>query len=61
MVVGTGGAHFTGFTRPAENSLVRKSKVFGVLQLTLQDAGYRWAFRPDPSTPFKDSGSRACH
>jgi hypothetical protein len=61
MVVGTGGAHFTGFTRPAENSLVRKSKVFGILQLTLQDAGYRWAFRPDPSTPFKDSGSRACH
>jgi hypothetical protein len=61
IVVGTGGAHHTGLNSPAPNSLVAKERVFGVLQLTLQDGSYKWAFRSDPSTPFKDSGSRACH
>jgi len=61
IVVGTGGAHFTGLSTPAPNSLVGKSQVFGVLQLTLRDGGYKWAYKADPSTPFNDSGSRACH
>jgi len=61
IVVGTGGAHFTGFLQTQSNSQVRRSNVFGVLELTLQDAAYSWSFRPDPSTPFNDSGHRACH
>jgi hypothetical protein len=61
IVVGTGGAHFTGLNSPAPNSVVAKPRVFGVLKLTLQDGSYKWAFRADPSTPFNDSGSRACH
>jgi hypothetical protein len=61
IVVGTGGAHFTGLNSAAPNSVVARAHVFGVLKLTLQDASYKWAFRADPSTPFNDSGSRACH
>jgi hypothetical protein len=61
IVVGTGGAHFTELHSPAPNSVVAKTRVFGVLKLTLEDGSYEWTFRADPSTPFKDSGSRACH
>lgn len=61
IVVGTGGAHFTELHSPAPNSVVAKTHVFGVLKLTLQDGSYKWTFRADPSTPFNDSGSRACH
>lgn len=61
IIVGTGGAHFTGLHTPGPNSLVAKPQVFGVLRLTLQTAGYKWKYLSDPSTPFKDSGRTACH
>jgi Calcineurin-like phosphoesterase len=61
IVVGTGGAHFTGLGSTEGNSVVGRENVFGVLELTLQDGRYKWAFRADPSTPFTDSGSQACH
>ena len=61
IVVGTGGAHFTGLGQTGGNSVVGREKVFGVLELVLRDGSYEWAFRADPSTPFTDSGSRACH
>jgi hypothetical protein len=61
IVVGTGGAHFTGLHSPAPNTVIAKEDVFGVLKLTLQDSGYRWSYVSDPSTPFKDSGSQDCH
>jgi hypothetical protein len=61
IVVGTGGAHFTGLGSTLGTSVVGREKVFGVLELTLQDGSYKWAFRADPSTPFNDSGSQACH
>jgi hypothetical protein len=61
IVVGTGGAHHTGLNTPRPNSEVSRTRVFGVLELTLQDGSYKWNFRADPSTPFKDSGSQDCH
>jgi Calcineurin-like phosphoesterase len=62
IVVGTGGAHFTDLERPREsNSVTSMSHIFGVLQLTLQDGSYKWTFRADPATPFKDSGRQDCH
>jgi len=61
IVVGTGGAHFTGLGSTEGNSVVGRENVFGVLELSLRDGSYKWAFRADPSTPFTDSGSQACH
>jgi hypothetical protein len=61
IVVGTGGAHFTGLHSSMSNTVIAKEDIFGVLKLTLQDGGYRWSYVSDPSTPFTDSGSRECH
>jgi hypothetical protein len=61
IVVGTGGAHFTGLNTPRPNKEVTSKYIFGVLELTLRDGSYTWNYRADPSTPFKDSGSQDCH
>jgi hypothetical protein len=61
IVVGTGGAHFTGLNTPRPNKEVTSKYIFGVLELTLRDGSYGWKFRADPSTPFEDSGSQDCH
>ena len=60
IVVGTGGAHFTGLNTPRPNREVSEQHVFGVLKLSLQDGSYKWNFRAHRSTPFKDSGSHDC-
>ena len=44
FTVGTGGAALYGFTRSAPNSEVRLAE-FGVIQLTLEPAQFRWEFR----------------
>ena len=61
FVVGTGGSFFTGFSTILPNSEVHKSRIFGVLKLTLHPGSYDWAFVADPSTPYSDSGSGSCH
>jgi Calcineurin-like phosphoesterase len=61
IVVGTGGAHFTGLNTPRPNREVSEKHVFGVLKLSLEDGGYKWNFQAHRSTPFKDSGSQECH
>jgi hypothetical protein len=61
IVVGTGGAHFTGLNTPRPNREVSEKHVFGVLKLSLQDGSYKWNFRAHRSTPFDDSGSQDCH
>jgi len=61
FVVGTGGANFSGFATTVANSQLRKSRVFGVLLLTLHADSYDWQFVADPSTPFSDSGTGSCH
>ena len=45
----------------SRTSLVAKAEIFGVLRLTLQTDSYKWKYLADPSTPFNDSGSKACH
>jgi len=61
FVVGTGGdSHFPLGPRIA-NSEVANSATFGVLQLTLEQAGYRWEFIPVQGKTFTDSGSGSCH
>jgi Calcineurin-like phosphoesterase len=62
FIVGTGGGDLSGTpTTTAPNSEVLKSKRFGVLRLTLASGSYSWRFAADPTTPFIDSGSGACH
>jgi hypothetical protein len=61
IVVGSGGAFYTGFGATAANSEVHKPSIFGVLKLTLHPSSYDWSFVPDPSTPFADAGTGTCH
>jgi hypothetical protein len=61
IIVGTGGAFFTGFATPLPNSLVRAKNLFGVLKLTLEPTSFSWQYVADPPTPFTDSGSTSCH
>jgi hypothetical protein len=62
IIVGTGGEDFASTpSTVAPNSEVMGSKRFGVLRLTLASGGYSWRFAADPTTPFIDSGSGACH
>jgi Calcineurin-like phosphoesterase len=61
ITVGTGGRDSQGFGTVIPNSVVRKNKIFGVLKLTLRATGYDWAYVPDPTTPFSDSGTGTCH
>ncbi len=62
FVVGTGGKSHYGFDPvPEPNSEVRDSTSYGVLQMTLQPAGYDFAFLPAAGSLFTDSGSGTCH
>jgi hypothetical protein len=60
FIVGTGGATLYGFASPAPNSEVR-GVAHGVLKLSLQPAGYAWAFIPIAGQSFRDSGTGTCH
>jgi vancomycin permeability regulator SanA len=60
ITVGTGGRDSQGFGTVLANSVVRKNRIFGVLQLTLSPTGYSWSYIADPTTPFSDSGSGSC-
>jgi acid phosphatase type 7 len=60
FVVGTGGVNFYPIVRPRPNSRVRRSGVFGVLELTLGQDRYAWRFVPENGS-FTDRGSAACH
>ena len=61
FVVGTGGDNFSGFGTVVANSQVRKTGIFGVMKLNLHPDSYDWSFVADPSTPWSDSGTGACH
>jgi hypothetical protein len=58
FTVGTGGASLYPFAQTAANSEVRISD-FGVIQLTLQPAQYRWEYRT-VSGNVVDSGLETC-
>ena len=61
FVVGTGGARLHTFATVKANSEVRNNTTFGVLQLTLGPAWYRWQFLPVAGKTFTDSGFTPCH
>jgi len=61
FVVGTGGKSLYASGTGIDNSEVRNSSTFGVLKLTLRPTGYDWAFTPEASKTFTDTGSHGCH
>lgn len=60
FVVGTGGGNLYQFRYSPDNSEVKNNTTFGVLKLTLHDAGYDWEFIPTSPGGFTDSGSASC-
>jgi hypothetical protein len=63
FVVGTGGASHYLFSQGKgvlPNSEVRADGTFGVLRLTLLNAGYEWEFVPVAGRTFTDGGSGRC-
>jgi calcineurin-like phosphoesterase family protein len=60
FVVGTGGVSHHEFRTTPRNSEVRNNVTFGVLLLTLRQAGYDWRFVPEAGASFTDSGSDSC-
>ena len=61
FVVGTGGHSLGPIVAPKKNSEVRENTTFGVLELTLQPAGYSWRFIAPAGATFSDTGSGTCH
>jgi calcineurin-like phosphoesterase family protein len=60
FVVGTGGKDLRSFSIIDLNSEARNSDSFGVLELSLHDAGYDWDFIPELGKTFTDSGGESC-
>lgn len=60
FIVGTGGRNLRGFAAIHPNSEVRNGATWGVLQLTLHDGSYDWAFLPIEGQTFDDAGSADC-
>lgn len=63
FTVGTGGVGLYNFNSPRPNSVVR-TRLHGVLKLTLLPTSYQWEFikvASQQSNPFMDSGSGACN
>jgi hypothetical protein len=61
FIVGTGGRSLYGFADILPTSAAHDSSTYGVLQLTLDDGGYEWAFVPVDGGTFTDAGSARCH
>jgi hypothetical protein len=62
FVVGTGGVGHEAMPRHRErHSLVANDKTFGVLELSLRPASYRWRFVAEKGHRFSDSGTGSCH
>jgi len=59
FTVGTGGTFPRGFGRTQDGSEVRKSGVYGVLELTLEPDRWSWSFEAEGGR-FTDNGSEPC-
>jgi acid phosphatase type 7 len=59
FVSGTGGKNLYGFARPKTGSVIRDSRHFGVLALTLGDGAYAWRFKTIDGVTL-DSGTSYC-
>ncbi|MFN9745401.1 MAG: metallophosphoesterase family protein [Betaproteobacteria bacterium] len=60
FVVGTGGAAPYPIPDVRANSEFRDNSTHGLLRLTLEDGGYRWAFVPVDGGAARDAGSARC-
>ena len=60
LIVGTGGAELREFKDPVANSRVRSSLAYGVIELRLNQNGWRWQFYPTDHS-FIDAGAGSCH
>jgi hypothetical protein len=60
FTVGTGGAQRYWVEQVHRGSVVRNTRAFGVLRLSLREASYRWGFVPTPNRSFSDSGWSRC-
>jgi hypothetical protein len=60
FIVGTGGAELRSPVAVAPGSNVRIPRAVGVLELTLRDADYDWAFVPVDGAPIADRGTGTC-
>jgi hypothetical protein len=61
LVIGTGGVNFSKFPNFEPNVETSQATTFGIMRLTLHASSYNWAFVPDTSGAYTDSGSTACH
>jgi acid phosphatase type 7 len=61
FLVGTGGEELRSLVTVANNSQVRNTSTFGVLELSLHDNSYDWRFVPELGRTFTDAGSQSCH
>jgi len=61
IIVGTGGAKFSGVGTPVANSEVRNASTWGVLKLTLHPSSFDWRFIPVAGASFSDSGTDQVH
>jgi hypothetical protein len=61
FVVGTGGRSLYAWPdSPLPETEVRANDTYGLLELTLGDAGYAWEFIPATGGSFTDAGTGAC-
>jgi hypothetical protein len=62
IVAGTGGRSHHPFSPQVDpNSAVRNDDAYGILDVTLDPAGWSWRFVPAAGAAFADSGSADCH
>jgi acid phosphatase type 7 len=61
FVVGTGGRNNYPIIRVKPHSQVRRSFVYGILELTLGEGRYGWRFVPVKGLTFTDRGVARCH
>jgi hypothetical protein len=63
FVVGTGGVGHESMPRHRRerHSIVANDRTFGVLELSLRPASYRWQFVAEKGKRFTDSGTGSCH
>ena len=61
FIAGMGGKSRFAIPNIQPNSEVRDNSFFGVLELTLREAGYEWRVRAAPTGHVVDLGSGRCH
>jgi len=62
FVVGTGGRSLYAFERPTgARTELRVNDSYGLLMLTLREAGFSWRFVPAEGSTLLDAGSGECH